>query len=326
MWFALGRCMQITHLPIAGAFLATLALIGFVLEGRTHLGSIGSFMFPAASYGMGWVCTFIVLLVLVNRGGFDWFPGGAGLRYLVVSALHVAAGAICYVVIVEISDSRGDRWIWPYFALATLAPVLIQVGALARPGLRRFPLMAVIGMECLAAVTLPVAMANRAAEQKVAAFRRASAEIAALSPNAPIAEYVYFIEVNHQPGISELAARTMAARADHTEVMVDALHGPGRVTALRLLGIKGIPATPALAAAVADAIVIATYEAQSRREARDYENQTDIEALVVGDVVEQFGAYSAQLIPVLEKFVEAAGDSPGRRHIQEWLVRAKGTR
>src|SRR6187551_443320 len=107
--------MQLIHLPIGGAFLATLALIGFVINRKTGFESIATFLLSTASYGIGWICTFVVLLVLVNRGAFDWFPGGAALRYLVVSALHLAAGVICVMVIIEISDSRGDWWTWPCF-------------------------------------------------------------------------------------------------------------------------------------------------------------------------------------------------------------------
>jgi hypothetical protein len=78
--------MQFIHLPIGGAFLATLALIGFVINRKTGFESIAT--------------------------------------------LYLAAGVICVMLIIEISDSRGDSWTWPCSALATPAPVLIQVAAL----------------------------------------------------------------------------------------------------------------------------------------------------------------------------------------------------
>lgn len=327
--------MQFTHLPIAGAFLATLALIVFVINRQTGFESITTFLLSTAAYGIGWICTFVLLLVLVNRGGFDWLPVGTGLRYLAVITLHLAVGGICIRGLLDISDSHHQWWIWPCFALATLVPLLIEAAALTRVDAQRLLLMTVIGVESVAALTVPVVLLNRAVERDGAAFRGESAGIEALPKDAAIVEYLYYIKGNHEPGIPELAARTMAVRADHTAVIVAALHGAGRLDAMRLLGVKGIPATPALAAAVGDAITIATEEVRARRAVASDDYGIDIETMVAGDAAEQFGAYSAQLIPVLEKLVDAAGPMPpdrvagevsGRQHIHDWLLRVKGTR
>lgn len=198
--------MQVFHLQSAGAFLAIVSLLWFIVNRATGFAFLGTFLHSTASGGFGWLCKFIVLLVRVSRSGFDWMRGGATLRYLAVPAL-------------------------------------------TGPGVRRFLLMTVIGLQCPAAVTVPVAVFQRA-----------------------------------------------AGRTDHTEVFVAGLRGPARLDALRLLSVEGIPPTPALAEAVAEAIVAATE------------------------------ATGNEWIPVAEKFVAVTGDLPAGRHLQEWLRRAKGAR
>jgi len=117
--------MHFYHLPAAGGIIATISLIVVLMNRRTGFESIGTFVWATAAYLAAWVCTLVVLLVLMKTGGF--------VRGILVVAVYLMTGYVCLRGIIEITNSGMDhRWAWPCVGLAVGIPMAINVAAVVR--------------------------------------------------------------------------------------------------------------------------------------------------------------------------------------------------
>ena len=117
--------MHLYHLPAAGGIIATISLIIVLMNRRTGFESIGTFVWATAAFLAAWVCTLVVLLVLVKNGGF--------VRGLLALGVYLVIGYACLRGIIEITNSGMEHgWAWPCVALATGIPMAVNIAAVVR--------------------------------------------------------------------------------------------------------------------------------------------------------------------------------------------------
>jgi len=124
--------MRLYYVPAVAGILATIALIMTLMDRRTGFASIGTAVVGSLLYAAGWICTFVVLIVLLKNGAFQWLSGIGAIRVSVVLLLHAAIGYGCLRGIIEFTNSGMHWWGWPCLTLATVIPLAVNLAVFVR--------------------------------------------------------------------------------------------------------------------------------------------------------------------------------------------------
>jgi len=237
------------------ALLASLLAALAVVELRTVSGDRAMGLvtfFPLL--GVRWLCLAVALAIVVRTTGFPWLGGSVGLRTSAVLAVHALAGlaSISAVMLAAGPDSPAIKPWAIVFAIvmpvALLALLSVTLAGWAPPAPARTAWKLGLGLAALALLSGVAFMAGReyltSRVQRASLeasrleqerwFERQKARLAAIPPDAPLAELLPWLDGGHME-LWQAAAEKIRVRPDLVAELAAMLQSEEAPRALKYL-------------------------------------------------------------------------------------------